>query len=113
MSSYKKSRRSCPPFVMIEKDTFQKKEWRELGRPAKLIYIYIKAKYNGSNNGDLKLTYCELKKEFASATISKALKELVAKKWIEKTKHGGLFRFYCLYKLTGIYDRIRGLNKTR
>lgn len=96
-----------PPFVMLEKETLRRKEWKELSPPAKLIYIKIKANYNGGNNGEIPFRYSETKDEFAPATISKALKELISKKWIEKTKYGGLHRYYCLYKLTGKYDRIR------
>jgi len=51
--------------------------------------------------------YLELKDIMAPATLSKALKGLIKKGWIEKTKHGGLFRYFCLYRLTGKYDNIK------
>lgn len=95
------------PFVMLEKDTLQSKEWKELSPAEKLIYIKIKANYNGLNNGEIRFKYSEALDEFSPSTISKALKGLIAKGWITKTKHGGMFRFYCLYKLTGKHDRIR------
>ena len=48
-----------------------------------------------------------LKSVMAPATLSKALKGLRNKEWIEKTKHGGMYRYYCLYQLTGKYDCIK------
>lgn len=94
------------PFAPIFKDVLSKPEWKSLSRSEKLIYIYIKANYNGRNNGEIPFTYLSVKGEFASATISKALKGLIRNGWIEKTEHGGLFRYYCLYKLTLKYDRV-------
>lgn len=96
------------PFVMIERETLRSLNWKQLSHSEKLIYIYVKANYNGSNNGEISFKYSEVKDEFSSATISKSLKSLISKGWIEKTKHGGLYRYYCKYKLTSKYDRIRG-----
>lgn len=61
--------------------------------------------YNGANNEKIPFKYKDC--EFSSATVSKALKTLIKKEWIEKTKHGGLYRYYCLYKLTGKYDALK------
>lgn len=102
----KKQRPKCPPFVMLEKGMLKSEEWKNLSKPTKLIYIYLKAKYNGRNPEELKLTYIELKDEFAPATISKAFRELEEKGWVEKTKYGGLFRYYNLYKLIGNWGRL-------
>ena len=87
--------------------TLMSPKWKELATAEMIVYIYIKKNYNGGNNGAIPLKYRELKGIFAPATISKALKGLISKGWIEKTKHGGLYRYYCLYKLTCAYDRIR------
>lgn len=92
---------------MLEKDTLNSPEWKELSRRAMITYIYIKKNYNGGNNGEIPLKYVELKGLLAPATISKSLKELQSKGWIEKTKHGGMYRYYCLYKLTEKYDKLR------
>lgn len=102
-----KKKKFGKPFVMLEKETLKSEEWKKLSASEKLIYIKIKANYNGLNNGKISFRYSEAKDEFSPATISKALKVLLAKGWIDKTQHGGLYRFYCLYKLTGKYDRIR------
>lgn len=102
-----RKRKSGPPFVMLEKFTLQSEEWKKLSPSEMITYIYIKKNYNGGNNGEIPLKYSELKGILAPATISKALKGLITKEWVEKTKYGGLYRYYCLYKLTGKYDRIR------
>ncbi|MFH0931875.1 MAG: hypothetical protein V1890_08070 [Candidatus Zixiibacteriota bacterium] len=96
-----------PSFVMLEKDTLNRPEWRKLSPSAMITYIYIKKNYNGGNNGEIPFKYVELKGILAPATISRSLKELQGNEWIEKTRYGGMFRYYCLYKLTGKNDRIR------
>ena len=61
-----------------------------------LLYLHIKAKYNGSNNGKIRLPYSELEGIngiSSPKTISKAQQELIDKGWITKTKHGGLYRY--------------------
>lgn len=95
------------PFVMLEKQTLDSSAWRELSHSEMIAYIYLKKNYNGGNNGEIPLKYSEFKGVMAPATLSKALKGLEANQWIEKTQRGGLYRYYCLYKLTGKHDRIR------
>jgi len=103
----KRKRHGGPPFVMLEKDTLHKQEWKQLTHAEMIAYIYIKHNYNGKNNGQIPLKYIELKGILAPATLKKALVGLEAKGWIEKTRHGGMYRYYCLYKLTGNHDRVR------
>ncbi len=104
---FKKKKRYGPPFVMLEKATLDSKEWKQLSPPEMLVYIYIKKNYNGRNNGAIVLRYSELKPIFAPATISKGLKGLAAKGWVERTKFGGICRYTNMFKLTGQHDRIR------
>jgi len=110
MGYFKRTRQKQkgPPFVMLEKAVLDSTEWKQLSHSEMLIYIYIKKNYNGANNGEIPFTYSSIKKVIKSdATISSALKNLISKGWIERTQHGGLYRYYCLYKLTGKYDRVR------
>ena len=97
-----------PPYARLARDLlFECVEWKALSPPAKLLYLHIKAKYNGSNNGDIKLTYSELKGSCGLSspkTISKAQNELIEKEWIKKTAYGGLYRYSNLYELTWNYD---------
>lgn len=91
-------------FVSIPRKTLRSKEWKGLSSAAKIFYIHLKSKYNGYNNGDIRLYYSELKGIrglSSSATISRARKELEEKEWIKRMKLGGLFRYYNEYELTG------------
>jgi len=102
-----RKRQKGPPFVMLEKATLNSPECKSLTNSEFRVYVYIKKNYNGGNNEQIPLKYSELEDIMAPGTISKALKGLISKGWIEKTEHGGMFRYYCLYDLTGRYDRIR------
>jgi hypothetical protein len=95
-------------FVMLGRSMLLKgPEWKSLSISAKLTYVYLKAKYNGINNGGIRLHYSELKgvKGLSSpAAISRAFKELEKKEWIRRTKHGGLYRYFNEFELTGKHD---------
>jgi len=96
-------------FIMIGREMlFGCPEWKKLSGAAKLLYITLKGKYNGFNNGEIKLCYSELKGVrglSSSSTIAKAFKELVDKEWIIHVGMGGLYRHPNVYELTGKYDR--------
>lgn len=99
-------RRKFPPFVAVARETLKSKEWREgLSSSEKVLYLHLKSKYVGTNNGEIELHYSELKNMMAPSTISHAFRGLEKKGWVEKTRHGGLFRYRNLYKLTGKYDK--------
>lgn len=102
-----RSKHKGPPFVMLERVTLNSPECKALTSAEFRVYTYIKKNYNGSNNGAIPFKYAELKGVMAPATISSALKGLEAKGWIKKTQYGGLHRYYCLYRLTCKYDRLR------
>lgn len=92
---------------MITRRMLRNEEWKNLSPSAKLFYIYLKGKFNGYNNGEIRLYYSELEgiKGLSShATISKASKELENKGWILKTKVGGLYRNCNEFKLIGKFD---------
>lgn len=107
----RKNGRDSPPFARLEKDMLLNcSGWKDLSSSAKLLYMYIKAKYNGSNNGEIKLSYSELsgvKGISSSKTISKAQLELTTKEWIQITTLGGMYRHSNLYKLTWRFDTLR------
>jgi hypothetical protein len=67
-------------FVMLGRDMLLRcQEWKQLSPAAKLAYIYLRAKHNGSNNGEISLHYSELETVrglSSSSTVSKAFKEL-------------------------------------
>jgi len=93
--------------VGIERRTLKEEHWRGLSAAAKIFYIHLKGRYNGSNNGEIKLPYSAMKNVHGCChhlTISKAVKELEVKGWITRKKIGGLYRYENLYKLTFKYD---------
>ena len=106
--SRRRRNRTNKSFVMIGRRMLLKtNEWKSLTPSAKLLYIYLKAKYNGSNNGEIQLHYSELKgvKGLSSdSTASKAFRELEKKEWIKRTQFGGVYRYFNKFELTGKHD---------
>lgn len=82
-------------------------EWTQLSPCAKVLYLCIKAKHNGTNNGNIVLHYSELKAVrglSSPVTASKAFAELEKQGWIKRSGLGGLYRIPNKYYLTGKYD---------
>ncbi|MCK5615454.1 hypothetical protein KAR91_77035 [Candidatus Pacearchaeota archaeon] len=92
-----------PPFAMIRLDLLRDPEWRKLSNSAKVVYIHLRAKFNCKTLSEVTLTYSEMKDMMSSRTLSKAFKELIKGKWIEKVKFGGLYGGACVYKFIGKY----------
>lgn len=93
--------------VGIERRTLKMKAWLDLSAPAKIFYIHLKGRYNGSNNGEIRLPYSAMKDVQGCShhkTISNAIKELEAAGWIQIKTRGGLYRHNNYYKLTWKYD---------
>jgi hypothetical protein len=105
---YAKSKRhEHKSFVMLSRAMLDLPEWRQLGTSAKLAYIYLKDGFDGRNNGNIRLYYTSLRGVVglsSPGTISRGLRELETKGWIQRTKLGGLYRLSNAYKLTGKYD---------
>lgn len=96
-------------FVAIPREWFHGRcpEFKALPASAKLLYFYIKAGYNGSNNGQITFTYSRLKghKGLSSPqVISSAIKELEKSGFIKRDNPGGLFKKKNEFRLTGKYD---------
>ena len=98
-----RNKRNAPPFVMIRKDLLRDVQWRKLKSSAKVIYIYLRAKFNYGTFSEVSLAYSEVQDMMSSKTISSAFKELEEAGFIEKTKQGGLFGGVCSYKFAGDY----------
>lgn len=73
------------PYVMLRSDA-----WQSLGGPAVKVWLEIRSRFNGSNNGKLSLSLDEGARllGIGKATVSRALKELEAKGFLEMTKRG-------------------------
>lgn len=102
------NRRTNRSFVMISRAMLlRNEEWKGLSSAAKIIYLYLKAKYNGSNNGNIRLYYSELngiKGISSDATIARAFRELETNNWVRRTRIGGMYRYFNEYRLTGEFD---------
>jgi hypothetical protein len=103
----KKRRSKCPPFVFLNNKTLWNEEWLGLLTSRQVIYLNIKNKYNGINNGRIYLPYTEFQEQFRSKnTFYDSLDDLAKEGWINRKKKGGRQRFYYHYYLTGKYDDI-------
>jgi hypothetical protein len=98
------------PFIRLAKELLYKcPEWWELHPGSRDIYLLLKGKYNGVNNGQLRLYYSEIRKRKirglrSDKAISRAFRELESKGLVERTKIGGLYHYINEYRLTGKYD---------
>ena len=109
MATYKgRKKPQFESFVMMGRDTvLHCDKWKQLSSKAKVLYLMIKAKHTGTNNGDIVLHYNELRlvKGFSSdATVRNAFKELEKVGWITWDSKGGMYRIPNKYRLTGTYD---------
>jgi len=87
---------------MVRKDLLKDKEWQKLSNSAKILYIYLRSKFNHKTLSEVTLAYSEVK-FMSSATASRGFKLLQEKGFIEKTKKGGLFGGVTTYKFVGEY----------
>lgn len=64
--------------------------WRSLSGAAVKVYVELRSRYNGGNNGDLSLSYSEAADLLAlgKSTIARAFAELEEKGFIKKTVEG-------------------------
>lgn len=90
-----------PPFVAIYRELLKDKDWRKLSSSAKVVYIYLRSKFNTKTFSEVSLAYSEMKDMMGSATLSRAFKELQKSGFIVKHKIGGLWGGCCTYKFTG------------
>ena len=97
----KRKKPEAPRFVMVYSELLQDETWKKLSSSAKVLYIYLRNKFNKETLNDLTLTYTEMKDIMSTATMSRALKDLAKADFIEVTKLGGLYGGSCRYKLIG------------
>jgi len=90
-----------PPFIAIYKALLKDPAWRRLSSSAKVLYVYMRSKFNTSTFSEVSLAYSEVNDMMSSRTISRAFRELQAAGFIKKTKHGGLYGGVCKYKFVG------------
>jgi hypothetical protein len=79
--------------------------WRALSHADVRVYLAMRRKLLGSNNGDINATLAEMKHAgiSSSSTLATALHRLEALGFIEKTRQGGIAaggKLCCLYRFT-------------
>ena len=93
---------------MVQKELLRSQDWKALSNSERIAWIHLKASFKGYGSESLSLTYASMRDIMAAATLSKALKGLIEKGWVEKTQHGGLYRYYCTYRLVGPWSKLPG-----
>lgn len=90
-------------YVMISNKLLKDINWRKLTSSAKVLYLYLKSKFNTKARtlGDLVLTYGEMKGVMTTDTMSRGFKELQRAGFIEKVKQGGLYGSTNMFRLKG------------
>ena len=102
VDSLKKKKNRYSSFVMLTNELINSKAWKELSCYARAVYIEIKHKYNGKNDGNLSYTYREASEIMHTDTFTKALRELVNNGLIDIIRSGGLYRKSNIF---GLSDR--------
>ena len=80
-------------FVPISYPMADSAAWRSLNGAAVKVYIELRSRYNGGNNGDLSLSLDKGARRLGlgKATIQRALEELEAKGFIRLSKRGSWY----------------------
>lgn len=86
--------------------TLWSKEWWSLLSSRQVIYLHLKSKYNGLNNGKIFFSYSEFEGQMSKTIFYESLDDLENRGWIRRKRKGGKRRFYYLNRLTGKYDEI-------
>lgn len=86
-----KGRRSVHTFVQLRHDVLRHDNFKTLSGNATKLLIDIVGQYNGKNNGDFQATWSFVRTRGwrSKGTLSRALKELLSRGWIVKTRAGG------------------------
>jgi hypothetical protein len=104
MANYPKSkgRRSTAPFLALPKSVINTHKFWELGGSSIKLLVQIGEQYNGINNGDLQASFSVLQEKGwrSKETLNNALKELIEKKFIYKTRQGGFPNKCSLFAIT-------------
>lgn len=106
----KRSKRPPDPkggHVRIYWELLDSVAWRSLGYASQSLFVVLRRKLMGTNNGNISATLSDLKHHGwrSSATLAKALKELQVLGFIAVTRQGGIAlgqRVCTLYRFTDV-----------
>jgi len=82
--------RGSPRFFSLRHDLLQCGDYMELDKGPRMVLDHMFLHYNGRNNGNLSATFSDMKKRGmgSPATLSKAIKTLLARNLIVQTRAG-------------------------
>lgn len=86
---------TCAPFVRLDHYLVDSLAFSALRPASMIVYISILRRFNGFNGvkaDPIICPYLAMKGNMAPATISKAIKDLVAHGFIGMVQHGGLYK---------------------
>lgn len=100
--STSKGRKESDSFLALPRALINSNNFSSLGGNAVKLLIQIGALHNGRNNGDLSAAFSELQLKGwrSKETLNNALKELLDKGFIFKTRQGRFPKTCSLYALT-------------
>ncbi len=86
----RKGRRDTPPFIMLRLDIYDHPAWKALSSKAVLIWLEIRKRYNGRNNGEISLSVREaaIVAHCSKDTALKALNQLQTHGFIKMNNKG-------------------------
>lgn len=83
MAKYnRKGRSKNTPFIMLRNDIYDHPAWKALSPKARCIYLELRRRYNGTNNGEISLSMRE------AAMVAKSSKSTAQKALIALKSHG-------------------------
>jgi len=89
-----KGRREFGPYVAMPKAILESEEYAALTAFEVKLLVDIYAQYNGRNNGDLHCAWTLMRKRGWNSqdTLNRALRGLMERDWIMRTRQGGKHR---------------------
>lgn len=93
-ASKKKGRKLGESFIRVFRDTMKTPAWKSLSSHARSVFLQIRFRYTGFNNGRIGCSIRELVDEcgIAKNTVRNALDELQAKGFLVETQAGSFHR---------------------
>ena len=86
------------PFVPMMKDMLNHKAYMGLNNSSRVAYLLLKAQVKRFDQTEVKFPYSDAMKYMDRHTFSKAITQLEASGFIQKTFEGGLYRRTNIYK---------------
>ena len=90
--------------IRITRNMMESKAWKELSVHSKVLYMELKARYTGSNENDLNLTYSEGEKLMNRLTFRKSIDQLIELGFIRMIQQSWTTRECNIYGLHSMWQ---------